>query len=239
VAHWKEWEAKADEIFGWRSPAGEVRASRRASLFCELGRLTRDSVVLEVGAGTGEFTSRIAPLVKQLHAIDLSPDMLRHAGHRLRDLGMDSTVKLQLQDVTEMTIADATFDAAFGCSVLHHLDAGRALQEIFRVLKPGGWCVFSEPNMMNPQIALQKNFKPLKRMVGDTEDETAFFAWQIRRWLTTAGFTDLIIRHFDFLHPATPSALIPLVESIGRLAEACPGLRTISGSLVFAGRKGK
>ena len=56
-----------------------------------------------------------------------------------------------------------------------------ALRDIYRVLKPGGTIYFTEPNMLNPQIAMQKNIPWIKRKLGDSPDETAFFRWPLRR----------------------------------------------------------
>ena len=38
----------------------------------------------------------------------------------------------------------------------------KSVSEIYRVLKPGGAIFFTEPNMMNPQIAIQKNISYIK-----------------------------------------------------------------------------
>lgn len=73
LAHWAAWQGKADEVWGWQTPAGQARATRRARLFRELGRMDARSVVLEIGCGTGEFTARVAPHVGHLQATDFSP----------------------------------------------------------------------------------------------------------------------------------------------------------------------
>ena len=39
IAHWQKWQDKADEVWGWRTPAGQQRANRRARLFLELARM--------------------------------------------------------------------------------------------------------------------------------------------------------------------------------------------------------
>jgi SAM-dependent methyltransferase len=118
-----------------------------------------------------------------------------------------------------------------GSSVLHHLDIDKAVKEIYRVLKPGGMIAFTEPNMLNPQIALQKNIPWLKKKLGDSPDETAFFSWNIKKLLVTAGFTHVKATPFDFLHPAIPPGLINPVLGISRIAEKTPLLKAIAGSL--------
>ena len=237
IAHWHKWQNEVDKHWGWETPAGYRRVNRRARLFFELGRMGPKSKVLEVGCGTGEFSQRLAPLLGELWAIDLSPDLLPRAEQRVRAACPGCKVVFELQDATALRYPDSNFDAVFGSSVLHHLDAARALREIWRVLTPGAWCVFSEPNMLNPQIALQKNVRYFKERALDTVDETAFFAGQVRRLLESAGFVHATVQHFDFLHPTTPKPLLGVVERLGLLLEKCPGIRDLSGSLLLWGQR--
>ena len=113
-----------------------------------------------------------------------------------------------------MSYSEAVFDSVVGSSVLHHLEIEEALREIYRVLKPGGTIYFTEPNMLNPQIAIQKNVPWIKRKLGDSPDETAFFRWPLWRLLEQTGYRDVRIDPFDFLHPKTPVALIDSRERV-------------------------
>jgi SAM-dependent methyltransferase len=237
MAHWSRWKDRADAVWGWRTPAGKIRAERRAGLFRELAHIDEHSIVLEIGCGTGEFTHRVAPHVGRMWATDLAPELLEQAEERVRSSGPGARVTFELQDAMRLTFPDGGFDAVFGCSVLHHVDAAAALSEVARVLKPGGWCVFSEPNMLNPQVALQKNVGFLKRRSGDSPDESAFFRPQVLRLLERAGFDSILVRNFDFLHPATPPGWVGAVERLGLFCERLPLLREISGSLIFRARK--
>ena len=106
-----------------------------------------------------------------------------------------------------------------------------ALREIYRVLKPGGTISFTEPNMLNPQIAIQKNVPWVKRKLGDSPDETAFFRWPLRRLLKQVGYREVRIDPFDFLHPKTPVPLIDRLNSLGRLLENVPVISEFAGSL--------
>ena len=237
LAHWAAWQDKADTVWGWQTPAGQARADRRAKLFRELGRMTAQSTVLEIGCGTGEFSWRVAPHVGTFHATDFSPELLTRCEARMRATCPQANVVFARQDAMAMTCKDHTFDAVFGCSMLHHVNATLALREVFRVLRPGGWCVFSEPNMMNPQIAMQKNIGFIKRRVGDSPDETAFFRGEMETLLRQAGFTEIAVKNFDFLHPFTPPALLGVVAGFGELLEKIPLVRAISGSLILCARK--
>jgi hypothetical protein len=85
--------------------------------------------------------------------------------------------------------------------------------------------------MLNPQIAIQKNVSWIKRRLGDSPDETAFFRWSLRRRLTQTGYSDIQIDPFDFLHPKTPVPLIDSLNALGRFLENMPAFSEFAGSL--------
>jgi ubiquinone/menaquinone biosynthesis C-methylase UbiE len=172
-----------------------------------------------------------------LKATDLSPDLLEYAKEKVVAACPQAHVEFEPQDVMRMTLPEASFDSVFGCSMLHHVDPKSALQEIHRVLKPGGWCTFSEPNMLNPQIAVSSHVGFIRRRAGYSPDETAFFRWELERLLQETGYAEISVRNFDFLHPSTPRPLISTVAGLGSILEKCPGVRAISGSLILCARK--
>lgn len=189
--------------------------------------------VLEIGCGTGLFTSELACTAKRITAIDISPDLLNRAKERVTA----NNVVFALENAFAMSFPSAHFDAVIGSSCLHHLDAARALQEFHRVLKPGGRIMFTEPNMLNPQIALQKNIPYLKRRSGDSPDETAFIRFNLKRSLIRAGFADISIVPFDFVHPAIPQWLLSIAVPFLSTCETIPFIKEIAGSLAIVGVK--
>jgi SAM-dependent methyltransferase len=183
--------------------------------------------VLELGCGTGYFTRALARSGADIVAIDVSPDLLEIAKANCSA----PNVRYEIQNAYEMSYPDAVFDFVVGSSVLHHLEIEAALREIYRVLKPGGTICFTEPNMLNPQIAIQKNVPWVKRKLGDSPDETAFFRWPLRRLLEETGYRDVRIDPFDFLHPKTPVPLVDRLSSLGRVLENVPVISEFAGSL--------
>ena len=91
--------------------------------------------------------------------------------------------------------------------------------------------------MLNPQIALQKNVPAVKKRLGDSPDETAFFRWPLRRLLERTGFRDVRVTPFDFLHPRCRKRWIPFVQKFGHGIENTPLLREIAGSLYIRATK--
>jgi len=218
-----------EKNWGWATPAGLIRRQRRAD-FLQKAHAGPNGRVLEIGMGSGTFTGDLLRAFPGLLAIDVSPEMARRARQR------HSGVRLALMDAHRLALRDESLDAVVGCSVLHHLDWQQAFHEIARVLKPGGTLRFSEPNLANPQIFLQKTVPAFKRWVGDSPDESAFTAEQCRRALEHAGLTHVVIQPFEFLHPAVPQPLIPLVLRLEALLSRS-FLQRIGGSLLIEARK--
>jgi SAM-dependent methyltransferase len=218
-------EHGAGEIWNWESPAGKLRWARRVKMLS--GHLGIGMRVLELGCGTGYFTREMARSGADIVAIDISPELLEIA----RANCSAPNVRYEIQNAYELSYPDAVFDSVVGSSVLHHLEVEEALRKIYRVLKPGGTIYFTEPNMLNPQIAIQKNVPWIKRKLGDSPDETAFFRWPLRRLLEQTGYREVRIDPFDFLHPKTPVPLVNRLNALGRFLENVPVLSEFAGSL--------
>jgi SAM-dependent methyltransferase len=218
-------EHGAGKIWNWESPAGKLRWARRVKMLTK--HLAPGMSVLELGCGTGYFTRELARSGAEIVAIDVSPELLEIASANCSV----PNVGYEIQNAYELSYPDAVFDSVVGSSVLHHLEIERAVREIYRVLKPGGRISFTEPNMLNPQIAVQKNVPWVKRKLGDSPDETAFFRWPLRRLLKQTGFRDVRIDPFDFLHPKTPGFLVDRLNNLGRFLENMPVISEFAGSL--------
>jgi len=122
---------------------GEVGAFRRWS------GLEAGASILEVGCASGVSTrllgERLRP--RRLVAVDADPSMIRIAGRRVRRLSSAVAVDLALADASRRPFPDREFDALFEVGVIHHVPAWRlALDEIGRVLRPGGIMFFAEPS---------------------------------------------------------------------------------------------
>lgn len=232
VEHGKKIQADADKVWGWDSKAGRLRAQRRANYFIDLGELKSGMIALDLGCGTGIFTDKVFRATKsKITGIDISEELLAKARLRLPE------AEFRIEDAMNMSFADNHFDVVFGSSILHHLEMDKATREIFRVLKPGGKMIFAEPNMLNPQILVQKNIPFIKKWLGDSPDETAIVRWPFAAMMEDIGFKQVKITPYDFLHPYTPGAFISVVRAIGSLVEKVPLLREIAGSVIIYGEK--
>lgn len=113
--------------------------------------------VLEIGAGTGFFLINLALGGcldgAELHASDISEGMLAVCKRNAGEHGL--AVQTQQGDAEALPYADDTFDLVIGHAFIHHLPVpGKALQEMFRVLRPGGTLVIAgEPTHFGDRAA--------------------------------------------------------------------------------------
>lgn len=119
----------------------ETRLRRRASIYgpndakqvaLRAVSAAAPESVLEVGCGPGDFAALVAAETgAEVVAVDVSPRMVELA----RSGGVDA----RIGDVQELPFGDATFDVAVAGWMLYHVpDLGRGLDELARVLRPGG-----------------------------------------------------------------------------------------------------
>ena len=102
---------------------------------------------------------------KNLDCINISQEEINKGESNARF----SKVKpnFHLMDAHSLEFEDESFDFVYGCAILHHLDYVRALDEVCRVLKPGGRILFVEPLGINPVGKLVRLMTPFARTVDE------------------------------------------------------------------------
>ncbi len=115
--------------------------------------------ILEIGCGSGFYTKAIARVTTHLTASEYAEKYLE-AAREYNTLPIDAYVHCS---ATELPFDDATFDKVLVTEVIEHIpDWQKALDEITRVLIPGGTLVISTPNRrsyMNLAYALKRKVK--------------------------------------------------------------------------------
>lgn len=109
--------------------------------------------ILDVATGTADVALEIARRLQptQVIGLDIAPQMLDVGREKIRKKGLEEVIQLQVGDSENLPFENNTFDAltvAFGVRNFEHLEKG--LQEMYRVLKPGGKLVvleFSKPRV--------------------------------------------------------------------------------------------
>ena len=93
--------------------------------------------LLEIGVGLGADHQQFALSGANLTGIDLTERAIEHTRLRLQSQGLKSS--LSVGDAENLLFPDNSFDVVYSWGALHHSpNTPKAIQEVFRVLKPGG-----------------------------------------------------------------------------------------------------
>jgi ubiquinone/menaquinone biosynthesis C-methylase UbiE len=189
--------------------------------------------VLDVGVGTGHHAIALAGRDACVVGLDSSPEMLRIAGTRVRDL----SVELLRADANHLPFKNGSFDAVLAVtSLCFTADAYGVLQEVHRVLRPGGRLVLGELN----RLSLWGTLRRAEALVRPTTYRAAHF-WSIRelhRMLISTGFD--VGRWEGLLHlpPVNNAHFLRVLDPLERFGQLhFPGAGAFLAIQAFRGDK--
>jgi SAM-dependent methyltransferase len=114
--------------------------------------------ILDLGCGHGMASVVLARRGAIVTGVDLSSGYVEEA--RRRAAANEVVAEFCQADAEHLPFANESFDAVWGCAILHHLDLQQACRELLRVLSPGGIAVFCEPWGGNPLIEFGRRYLP-------------------------------------------------------------------------------
>ncbi len=137
----------------------------------------QDITVLEYGCGDGLNTLALARRGAKVKALDISPELINIARHRLDVNNASSGVEFIVGSAHDLPFEDDSIDIVFGIAILHHLDLNLSAHEVKRVLRQGGRAIFQEPVRNSRIIKFIRNLipyqspdvSPLERPLSDKE----------------------------------------------------------------------
>lgn len=174
-------------------------SDKRARKAETIARVCRDFVgsedlsrlrLLDVGSSSGIIDNYLADCFGQVTGIDIDAPAMAHA----RTTFCKENLIFRQGDAMQIDEPDNSFDVVVCTQIYEHVpDAGRMFNEIFRVLKPGGFCYFAgnnrvmlmEPHYKLPLLSLLP--RPLAHRYmritgkGDYYHELHFSYWTLKR----------------------------------------------------------
>jgi ubiquinone/menaquinone biosynthesis C-methylase UbiE len=158
--------------------------------------------VLEIGCGTGLVTLGLASHVKQIEAVDITPQMIAIAKEKAARQGVNNT-QFQVFDGYALPFEDSCFDTMLIFNVLHIVKEPRTLlREARRLLKPGGKLVtatdcYAEPVPFN--IRARLSMQRVLHWLGFIPFVRYYHKAQLHSLFAKNGFE---IKETEALHPA-------------------------------------
>jgi SAM-dependent methyltransferase len=99
---------------------------------------------LDIACGPGIVTRKLAPHVREVHGVDLTPAMVAVARREAAAAGV-SNVSFAVADATALDVGSASVDGVVARFAMHHMPVpGRLLQEATRVVRPDGCVVLAD-----------------------------------------------------------------------------------------------
>lgn len=191
---------------------------------------------LDVGCGQGWYACELAARGYAIDGLDQSADQIEQATRYAAAHGCG--VRFQAVDAERLPFADSTFDFAYSINVIHHIidpdKRAAVLQEIVRVLRPGGAFFLHEINTRNPLFRFYMSyFFPLMCEIDEGTERWvkpgALPTVQGARWETQLDY-------FTFLPEFTPRPLLWALRGVEEWLERSP-LRSWSAHYVARLRK--
>ena len=204
--HWGLFEDGANMTF---LEAG----SNLNKVMAERGQITADSVVIDVGCGSGTTAVALCKSIGcQITGVDLSGVRIANAIDSLDDEPADIQEKVSFKkgSATDLPIEDNTFSHAWSQATIYHVpDKVKVLEEVYRVLKPGGIFVFDDLIKPQPNIGEKARKFVYDRLLYDTD--FSFESYQ--EALKEAGFTVLLA---DDISPHLKTSYLMLSDAASK-----------------------
>ena len=150
------------QVMGWEGAPWLERDEREQEersdlVLLELG-LKAGMMVADIGAGTGYYARRMAPLVGPtgiVYAVDVQPEMVKMLD-ALSKRPEGVNVKPILSGVDDVKLPSLSVDVAIMVDVYHELEyPHEVLESVVRALKPGARLVFVEYRAEDPHVPIK------------------------------------------------------------------------------------
>jgi len=139
------WPYPYDRWF--ETPIGELIKSYESKLVLDLLRPSDGDRILDAGCGTGIFTRDIIAAGSTVTGLDVSFPMLI----RTADKFSGRSIFLVQGDMRGLPFRDEVFDKSVSVTAIEFIqEARRAVDELFRVTRPGGLIVVATLNRLSP-----------------------------------------------------------------------------------------
>ena len=198
---------------------------------------SNNSYILDYGCGIGSSLEKVVKFnPKKIVGIDISEVSIEKAKKVSTN---NSKIELFVDNCEKTKFEDNSFDIVYGTGILHHLNFEICLEEIRRILKPGGRLLFIEPLGTNPLINLYRKLTPGSRSVDEhpliNNDfdliKNKFYETKVKYY----GFLTLIF--FPFYNSPKDSTIFNILKTIDQFLFKIKIFRKLAWSVLIIAEK--
>ncbi len=165
------------------------------------------SDALNLGTGEGDYDKMVASFSKNLVGVDVNVDDLEHA--RSLNRGVMNLI-YQVDDALNLSFPENSFNLVISSEVIEHVgQPEKMVQEIYRVLRPGGFAVLTFPSRefpltydpVNRIYQAVRGTKPPENLISQGAyafgHDYLIGSDDFKKWAKTAGFEIVLFKNLS------------------------------------------
>lgn len=141
-------------------------------------KLDTNANILDAGCGNAAHSIRFAERGYDVLGIDFSEEALKMSKGNIQKKKLNNKIELKRESILSLSFDDNKFDLVFCWGVLMHINENKkALMELSRIIKGGGYLVLQEGNMNSIQSRIAKKWKKNYSEERITLQEDGLYFW--------------------------------------------------------------
>lgn len=161
---------------------------------------------LDAGCGLGYFSKVAVSKNASVTGIDIGDKLIDKCIKAVREANFIEGA------VTQIPFKDKFFDIVLCTEVIEHVEEPiKAVRELFRVVKPGGYIIITTPNKIYKPLFDMLSFSKIRRYQGN---ENWMYPWSLRKIIKDEGGKIKKEKYFNFIYP---NKIFDQVENVGLL----------------------
>ncbi|MCU7930685.1 MAG: class I SAM-dependent methyltransferase [Candidatus Thiodiazotropha sp. (ex Codakia rugifera)] len=170
-------------VDNYRTPQNEIFYNMAFDFIRDSFINSDDNIVLDAGCGSCAKSKNLVDRGYTVIGTDLSESALVLAREELKGTMYDSRIELRCENLTQLTFENDSFSKVVCWGVLMHIpDVEKAISELARIVKPGGYLAISEGNMMSMQT---RTLRLIKKILNRERADVKIVPAGIENWEET------------------------------------------------------